>query len=190
VKNKPTILFNANILFTLIGFILFIGCSNSESQTQKLKDLDRSTLDSIRNDVLDSYKDTIKVDTSVIIGKGDTVTVKFRHYCTYDKKINIPQEYLNIYKLSKFQTHNFVSQIEFKINSKTIYNGLITKDDFKRSLSDELKRYGVLKYSPDISISGKTVSIEYGIGIPLAGTELGYIMKIDSTGGKHPGSLD
>ena len=191
MKNKYNSLFWGNILFVLIGTMLFVGCSNTESQIQKLKDLDRPALDSIRNSVLNSYQDTIKIDTFFVVDKSDTVKVKFRHYCTFDKKINTPQQYLDVYKLSKFRTHNFVSQLDFKINSKTIYKGFITKDDFKNSLSVELKKYGVLKFnSPDIDVSGKTLSIEYGIGIPLSGTEWGYIMQIDSTGNKQAGSLD
>jgi hypothetical protein len=170
--------------------ILCIGCSNPNNEIERLKDLSTHELDSIRNGITASYKDTIKIDTSVILGKGDTIRVKFVQFCTYDNKISTPQEYLDVYNLPVFQTHNFISKVEFKINSKIIYNGFITKDDFKNQLSDEYKKYGVLKYSPDIDIVGKEISIEYGIGIPLSGTEWGYIMEIDSAGKKRVGSLD
>ncbi|MDR3695142.1 hypothetical protein [Mucilaginibacter sp.] len=190
MKNEPNTCLKECFLLILVGCILLIGCSGPESQVQLLKDKGKHALDSIRNEVLRSYNDTVRIDTAVI-EKGDTIKVKFRHYCTYDKKISTPREYLDIYKLSEFITHNFVSEIEFKINSKIVYKGLITKHDFNGSLSDDQKKYGVLNYHrPDISISGKTISIEYGIGIPISGRELGYEMEIDSTGKKQTGSMD
>lgn len=174
----------------LIYCVAFAACSNSNNEIQRLKNFSTHELDSIRNSIVASYKDTVKVDTSVISDKGDTVKVKFRHFCTYDNKVNTPQEYLDVYNLSGFQTHNFISQVEFKINSKTIYRGIVTKDDFKDQLNDRLKRYGVLRYSPGVDISGKTITIEYGVGIPLSGVVWGYVIEIDSTGAKKTGSLD
>jgi len=81
---------SGNILFTLIGSFVFIGCSPTDLRIQRLKDMSVHSLDSIRNDVLLGYNDTVKVDTSVIINKNDTVTLKLRQYCTYDNKINTP----------------------------------------------------------------------------------------------------
>ena len=177
------------ILFVI--YILAIGCGGTETRIQQLKKLNDLQLDSIRKRVLTSYKDTVKFDTAFVSDKGNTVFVKLRHLCTYDNKVNTPREYLDVYKLTKFQTHNFVTRVEFRINSKTIYDGFITKDDFKANISNDLKRYGVLKLNrPDIDISGDKLSIEYRIVIPLAGVDLGYIIEIDSAGIKHTGSLD
>jgi hypothetical protein len=190
VKTQRIALSCVNIL--MLATSLVAGCSGRapKSALVRLQDLDKPKLDSIRRGVLNSYKDTIKIDTTEIAENGDTITAKFRHYCTYDRKINIPREYLDVYKLSNFQTHNFVSEVEFKINSRIIYKGLITKDDFNKSLSERWKKYAVLHYLPELSISGKELSIEYDISIPLAGEGWGYTMQIDSTGKKQAGSLD
>lgn len=152
--------------------------------------MDKPQLDSIKGEVLRSYNDTIKVDSTEIADNGDTVSVKFRQYCSYDNKISVPQEYLDIYGISKFQTHDFISEVEFKINSTIIYKGVISKNDFSRSLTSRLKKYGVLYYSPDLSISGKRLSIDYNISIPLSGEGWGYTISIDSTGKKRTGALD
>ncbi|MFC0515669.1 hypothetical protein ACFFGT_15725 [Mucilaginibacter angelicae] len=152
--------------------------------------MDKSQLDSIKDAVLRSYRDTIKVDSTEIADNGDTVSVKFRHYCSYDNKISVPQEYLDVYGISEFQTHNFISEVEFKINSRIIYKGAISKNDFSKSISMRLKKHGVLYYSPDLSISGKRLSIDYNINIPLSGEGWGYTISIDSTGKKITGSLD
>ncbi|WPV00057.1 hypothetical protein SNE26_29020 [Mucilaginibacter sp. cycad4] len=152
--------------------------------------MNRAKLDSIKGEVLRSYRDTIKVDSTEIADNGDTISVKFRHYCSYDNKISIPQEYLDIYGISKFQTHDFISEVEFKINSRIIYKGVISKSDFSRTITGELKKYGVLYYSPDLSISGKQLSIDYNISMPLSGEGWGYTISIDSTGKKLTGALD
>lgn len=152
--------------------------------------MDKLQLDSIKDKVLQSYRDTIKVDSTEIADNGDTISVKFRHYCSYDNKISAPQEYLDIYGISNFQTHDFISEVEFKINSRIIYKGIISKSDFSKSIPMRLKKYGVLYYTPDLSISGKRLSIDYNISMPLSGEGWGYTISIDSTGKKITGSLD
>jgi len=174
----------------IIVFGILVGCTerDSESSLQLLIDKGKPALDSVRNEVLKSYQDTIKIDTSEIDGH-DTVSVKLRHYCTYDGKINLPKQYLDIYNLAKFQTHNFVSQLEYKINSRIIFKGIITKSDFVKHLDTTFEKYGVLKH-PDVSLSDGYISIEYIIGIPLAEEDQGFELEIDSTGKKITGHLD
>jgi hypothetical protein len=81
--------------------------------------------------------------------------VKLRHYCTYDGKINLPPLYIKMYHLSKFRTHNFVSALEVKINSKLVFKGIIKKEDFEKLLFNQLKNYGVLLY-PNVHGRKKT----------------------------------
>lgn len=177
-----------SILFAIILVFLLNRCGSPKTELEILSHL---KLDSIKNQIIAGYKDTIKVDTTFISNMGDTVVFKLRHYCTFDNKVSTPPKYLDIYKLSRFQTHNFVSNIEYKINSKTIFKGLITKADFKNLISYELKKYGVLQCSPvDINVYSGSFSIEYGIVIPLANLGGGIIHDIDSTGKKKFGQMD
>lgn len=138
----------------------------------------------ILKDELSSYKDTLKIDTTFVMNSKDTMTVELRHYCTYDKKIDLPVQYLTIYNLTKFQTHDFITSLKFKMNSKTIFNSYIRKADFEKLLDGPLKEYGVLLY-PDIESSSKGLSLRYSISVPLSDVGNGFTILIDTSGNKH-----
>ncbi|WP_040626188.1 hypothetical protein [Mucilaginibacter paludis] len=142
------------------------------------------SISSILDDVRKSYKDTVKVDTTFLINRDNKMTVKLRHYCTYDNKINLPARYLKIYNLSKFQTHDFISALEVTINSRVVFKGLIKKEDFEKLLDDELKKYAVLM-SPNVKLSNNILSIQYSLSVPLSDVGKVFTMKIDTSGNKH-----
>jgi len=108
-------------------------------------------------------------------------------YCTYDHQISLPKRYLTLYHLKKFVTHNFVTYVLMKINNKTIFDGLVRKEDFYDVLKDseELKKYGVLFDSPTPKIENGMLSLFYSITIPLTDVGGGFTIRIDSLGKKH-----
>lgn len=179
------------LIVTCIATGLLIRCSGNvtDPPLRRLKELSAHERDSLMVTLLKSYKDTFKKDSVNIIAIGDTESVRVKHYCTYDGKINLPAKYLNVYGLETFKTHNFVSEVEFKINSKIIFKGIIKKESFHLA-GEDLKKYGVLSL-PDVAVSGKELVIAYGIGVPLTDYYQGYIIGIDSTGKiKYNGSMD
>ncbi|MEZ2338934.1 hypothetical protein AB6735_25025 [Mucilaginibacter sp. RCC_168] len=178
--------------FMLMVYIICgmaMSCSGPEpnSALRRLTAMNAHERDSLRKMVLASYKDTIKTDTTDL-KNGDTIIVRLKYYCTHDGKINVPQKYLNVYGLSKFQTHNFISEVEYKINAKILFKGIVTKEDFKNSLSNELERCGVLS-QPNIAVIEKRLLIGYDITVPLTDYHTGYLMTVDSTGKVYRGKL-
>jgi hypothetical protein len=155
-----------------------------KSKLQQEKDDGSPSTKSILEDQLKSYKEIIKMDTSFILNERDTVKVKLKHYCTYDNKINLPPRYLKIYHITKFKTHNFISSLNVKINSKLVFKGFIKKDDFINLLDKELKSYGVLS-SPNVEFTDNSLLIQYSISVPLSDVGKGFTIKIDSAGKKQ-----
>jgi hypothetical protein len=190
------------LLITLSVFI--IGCSNRSGRNKTLDIKDTASkgnvktfphhdegddgpspsLANILNDVLKSYKYTVKVDTSFLVNKRDTITIKLRHYCTYDNKINLPARYLKMYGLSTFRTHNFISALLVKRNSRVIFNGSIKKEDFDKLLDNEFKKYATLS-APNIKLVDGGLSIQYSITVPLTDVGKSVTMKIDTLGNQH-----
>jgi hypothetical protein len=163
--NRLPKFFYACVIATCVAAGLLAGCSGSPPNPglRRLKELSAHERDSLMKTLLTSYKDTFKVDSVDIVAKGDTASVRVRHYCTYDGKIDLPAQYMSFYGLESFQTHNFVSEVEFKINSKVVFKGVISKETFGRSLNERQKKYGVLS-RPEVDLIGKQLSIEYGVG--------------------------
>lgn len=153
------------ILYAAI-LALFIASGNCVAQSNKTISLVKLT---DRQLLILSYKDTIKVDTVIVLNRKDTIAINLRHYCTYDGKINVPKNYLEESGETKLTTHNFVSLIKIKHNSKIVYNGFINKDKFEnQKLDDELKKYGVLYYNGIGTNNYKDkITITYRVSIPL-----------------------
>jgi hypothetical protein len=172
---------------------LLTGCANrtTDPALRRIKQLNPQERDSLMKKLLASYKDTFKVDTTEILANGDTATLRIRHYCVYDNQISVPKEYLDVYGLTAFQTHNFVSDVEFKLNSKTIFKRTITKAIFSKSMNCRLLKSGTLSL-PYASIDSGGFTIEYGIGVPLTDYYgRGVIISVDSVGRiKYIGSMD
>jgi hypothetical protein len=161
-----------------------VPAPKSKSAYQQEIDDGVPSLSAVLSDELNSYKDTTKVDTVFLLSGNDSMFIKFRHYCTFDNKINVPVKFLKLYGLSKFQTHNFVSTLEMRINSKIVYNGVIRKGDFSALLDEELKKYAVLS-GPNIKFVGNRLDIDYSISIPLSDVGKGVTVAIDTLGNKH-----
>lgn len=158
--------------------------AKSKSKLQQEKDDGVLSNSDILDDQLSSYKDTVKIDTTFLLKGHDMMTVKLRHYCTYDNKINLPTRYLKIYNLTEFHTHNFLSALNVKINSKEIFNGFIKKEDFEKLLDDELRKYAILLY-PNVHLSNDRLEIQYSISVPLSDVGKGFTIQIDNLGNKH-----
>jgi hypothetical protein len=161
-----------------------VSTPKPDSNYQRVSADVKPSLSDILSDELKSYKDTTKVDTVLFMNKYESMFVRLRHYCTFDYKIELPSRFIKMYGLSKFQTHNFISTLEIKINSKSIYNGIITKADFDTLLEDELKKYGVL-LEPNVELNNNELEIDYSISIPLSDVGKGVSIVIDTLGGKH-----
>jgi len=89
-----------------------------------------------------------------------------------------------MYNLSSFQTHDFISALEFRLNSKVVFNGFIKKEDFKNLLDDELRKYGVLLY-PNLEVVDNGIAIQYSISVPLSDVGKGFTVEIDTLGKEH-----
>ena len=74
------------------------------------------SLSSIMDDELKSYKETVKFDSIFVLKSKDTMAVKLRYFYTYDNKIKLPSNYVKIYNLKTFQTHNFITTLNLKVN--------------------------------------------------------------------------
>jgi hypothetical protein len=207
MKNQSKLSSNTLILLLLLSCFLIYGYSgfavnnnnrgilknvdndtipraNKKSTLKQKNDNREPTTKSILEDLRKSYKKPVKIDTIFLLNGQDTMKVKLKHYCTYDGKINLPLQYLKMYNLTKLQTHDFMSTLEVKINSKVIFKGLIKKADFAELLDDRLKKYGVLLY-PNVEFSNDSLAIQYSIAVPLTDGGKGFTMKIDRSGNKH-----
>lgn len=137
----------------------------------------------IYSDLMKRYNEIIKIDTTFILNGHDTVTAKFTHYCTFDGNINLPDQYLVDFHLKKFQTHDFESKLELKLNSKTIFDRKITKKDFMMLADEYIRKYGTLFFpSLKISQTGKSIAVDYSFVIPLTDVGKGVSMEIDTLG--------
>ncbi|SEP30053.1 hypothetical protein [Mucilaginibacter sp. OK283] len=169
-----------------IGRILGITKTDTSRKPKlnpRLEDDPTPTLKSILHDELKHHHEITKVDTLFVLKQGDTLKVKLRHYCTYDGKINLPPRYLRMYGLKKFKTHNFITALLVKRNSKLIFKGFIKKDDFLHLLDDSLKKYGVLLF-PNVEFDQDNLNIQYSISIPLTDVGRGFTLTISKLGEK------
>ncbi len=83
------------------------------------KDLDQVNLDTVLHQYYKQCKDTFNIDTSLVY-KGNLLRVKFLHYCTNDSRIQLPQKYLEPYKLKEFITHDFESHLLIRRSKQPI----------------------------------------------------------------------
>jgi hypothetical protein len=98
-----------------------------------------------------------------------------------DSAITVPKQYVNIYKLDSFVTHNFVTEVKLDKNSKTIFQATVYKKNFEKFLYPQLKEYGIL-FCPEINLSRDTIELDYSISIPLTDIGVGVEMIINRDG--------
>ena len=98
-----------------------------------------------------------------------------------DSAIKVPKNYVDIYKLDSFVTHNFVTILRLEKNNKTIIQRRVYKRDFEKFLFQQLKKYGAL-LCPSLDLSNGTIDLDYSISIPLTDIGTGImILNRDGT---------
>ena len=136
------------------------------SNNEKIQDSSGSLeLRNILKEYLESYKDTIRIDTSFTY-EGKIIDIGFRHYCLRDSLLSIPEKYTKIYGLRQFVTHNFQSSLKITVDGKAKIDIIIRKNLFEKKLHQELKDYAILT-APNFSIVDNHVLVDYSISIPL-----------------------
>jgi len=84
-----------------------------------------------------SCRDTVKVDTTVPVS-GQPWHITLRHYSTGDSAIQLPERYIEGYKLKKFTTSNFESKLKVTVRDVTLFDTVISKNIFRDSAFESL----------------------------------------------------
>ena len=137
-------------------------------------------LNNIVKEYLESYKDTVKIDTSLTY-EDKRIQISFRHYCLFDSAVNIPEKYIRTYRLHQFVTHNFQSSLKIIADGELTIDTVIRKNLFEKKLHQELKDYGILT-APNFSIADDHVLVDYSISIPLTDVGTGCSLLCDFKG--------
>lgn len=183
------------ILFFLCGLVLFdLACGSNYDSSTKSPDssIDTLTVKSKEplkivensNQILQNYvheeTDTLKKDT-VFNYKGRKLKILFRHYCTFDSLLLIPEKYVGIYGIKLFKTHNFQSVLKIYSENKIMIDTIITKNIFSDFTYDEEKKYGTLLY-PVLTFQANSLKIDYSISIPLTDVGIAAILECNYNG--------
>src|SRR5262249_40551123 len=108
--------------------------------------------------------------------------IRFRHYCTNDSLLELPKDILDIYKLKKFTTSNFVSSLVVRSRDTVVLDTIIRSDLFYRYADPRLKTYGVLFYGGRDFLPGR-LNIDYSLSIPLSDVGIGVHLSYALGGG-------
>jgi len=137
-------------------------------------------LQSIFDGYVARYKRPCVIDTSFSIATG-RYTFHAEHTCLMDSGITVPKDYVYMYKLDSFVTHNFVTHVRLTRNDRTILERAIRKEDFDKVLYTSLQRYGAL-FCPDFRIGKGRILLHYSISIPLTDVGIGAYADVDGKG--------
>jgi hypothetical protein len=176
-------------LYFFVGFLLLGGaCHNTEKTTKVIvtqnpdtvlnspeNGADSLNLNSVLHNYLGAYRDTLKRDTS-FLSEGQILRVTFKHYCTFDSLVLIPEKYVRIYGLKSFKTHDFQSSLQIVFGGKIVIDTIIKKVMFRNLLNDEEVKYGTLLY-PVINFGSKSTIIDYSISVPLTDVGVGGTLE-------------
>jgi hypothetical protein len=136
------------------------------------------------NDILQAYlkryKDTVKVDTTLVEAGKDYV-INFRHYCTFDSAIVVPDKYVSDYGMNEFRTHDFESHLKILSGAAIAVDTIISKKIFVDQLSTATRTYGVLLF-PHLSFSEQGILIRYTVNIPLTDVGPGVSLMVGYNG--------
>lgn len=169
-------------LFVLSAMLAFIiGCSSKKETTANTSDVKKVELKSDTSfyakqqiaaikKVENSYDEKLIIDT-VLELKNKSVQVHFEYLCLKDSILTIPSKY---YELgNEFSTYEFSSKLEISSQDQVLFDGTITKRDFKKLLTEEILTYGTLRFPSFRGVTSDSLelSVHYTIGIP--GTDLG-----------------
>jgi len=144
------------------------------------KDDEDEDLIKMYKDYVDQYKKPCIIDSVFALG-GDTFHLHVKHYCLLDSAIKAPGQYVKMYKLDSFVTHNFATVLKLDKNGKTILERTVYKKDFEKFLRPPLQKYGAL-LCPELSLSANQVKLDYSISIPLTDVGVGVTVLIDRNG--------
>jgi hypothetical protein len=148
-----------------------------KSPEQKIVDtnFEQVNLDTVLNEYYKQCRDTFRVDTSIIY-KKNLLHIKFFHYCTNDSLIQLPQKYLQFYKLRKFITHDFVSSLKIISNDSVLLDTIISKNLFNEYVHEEEVSYGTIFY-PVFKLNPNGIRINYSYSIAL--TDIGVPVYLE-----------
>ena len=176
------------LVFALV--ILFNSCNLSSKKMQekpqkvKVSDASEMTYDKEQNsaykELIKSYQKESIIDSVIIINK-DTIEIKMTYLCLLDNKIIVPKSYLTPHRESDLISHNFVVDLKMYKNKKRLFQKRLTKNDFQKTLNEEINKYGTL-FSPEIRQKGNNIYIDISISIPLTDIGVSRSYIIDTIG--------
>jgi hypothetical protein len=190
MKNKFIIVgITISILVGFKGFSQNKSSTTSEKKTKVYPKHDEDDVDpeptpkELLKERLDRYNEVDRKTLSITLADGSKLTLRYKYYCAFDGKIDLPKRYLKMYGLSTFKTHNFVSEIDYRRNGKILYKGLITRKDFDPLLFDSLKQYATLLF-PSVELTSAGLMLHFSATIPLTDVGTSASMFIDPSGKK------
>lgn len=139
------------------------------------------SLEEIMAEYQQRCRDTVRVDTQVFY-LGKDYRIQLRHYCTNDSLLELPKGILDIYKLKKFTTSNFVSSLVVRSRDSVLLDTIIRRDLFYRYADPSLRTYGVLFYGGSEFLPGR-LNIDYSWSIPLSDVGIGVHLSYAFGGG-------
>lgn len=193
-----------HLFFYFVGLATLLSCSNNQStikspssdSTIQLQALLNNNADTIPNKVdandndelkeivqqyVDQYKMKYNMDTTFNIGT-DSFQVVFKYECLFDSSIHVPDNYVSIYGLKNFITHDFASSIVIYKNRKILIEKEISKNSFSKLIDNDLMLNGALLY-PNLHFDkDPLVRIHYSVSIPLTDIGKGVSVLVDSAG--------
>lgn len=172
----------------MVSTILIFSCTRQIKNipgskiyiTDTSGDSSDESLSGILTDYLNTYNEELKIDTTYI-AYWDTMTIHFRFYCDFDSAINLPEKYIQMYGLKEFITHNFQSEIHYKVNHKIVLDTIVKKSMFEKYIDSSLVHYGIVT-APILSKEKNGIRIEYSISIPLTDVGREAELNIDTNG--------
>lgn len=135
----------------------------------------------VYNDYVSEYEKRHTIDTGFAVG-ADSFRLQLTHYCLHDSAIKVPREYVYMYGLDSFVTHNFATTVRLDRNNRTILQRIVHKEDFDALLDKGLKKYSALLY-PEMGVVKDSVYLYYSISVPLTDVGIGVHMVVDRAGG-------
>jgi len=133
------------------------------------------------NEYVARYKKRYTIDSGFVFGV-DTFHLQLTHYCLNDSAIKVPRQYVYMYKLDNFVTHNFATTLRLDKNNRIIVQKTVTKEDFGKLIDKDLRELGTLRY-PSMRLENDSIGLDYSISIPLTDVGIGVTMMIDRDGG-------
>ena len=127
----------------------------------------------LRSDFISKYAESEELDTLIVDSSGDSISLKYRYYCSFDSALTIPEKFVWEEDKKDFITHNFLTSYQVIVNSDTVLNRTISKEDFVSVLSPELIDYAVFFSHNFRGFSIEKSALEFGYSITIPVTDIG-----------------